>query len=293
MNFPQNMSSSITTPASGQNQEQNDETKLVALVGGTPMADSRVIAEHCGVNSKNFRELIADHLETMESTFGRVRFETAPSLAVDGRGTGERYALLSEDQATFAITLTRNTEPVIKFKAALVKAFAEAKQRLSTPFSLPKTYSEALRALADTAESNAKLAIENDRLAGERRLLLDENDTMAPKAALCDAAISSRDLLTVNAAAKLLCGGDGALGEKRLFAFLRRERVLRTCLRDDGSPLKEHNTPFQKYLDQKFFEVKEFPFNTRNHGVKISLTTFVTQKGLIYIQGLINRGGKA
>ena len=131
--------------------------------------------------------------------------------------------------------------------------------------------------------------MENDRLANENALVLRENDAMAPKAALFDCAMSSTDLLKINEAAKLLCNDGTETGQKRLYKFLREERILRTCRHDDDTPKKEHNTPFQQYIDQGYFQVKEFPYNTRNHGPKVSLTTFVTQKGLEFIRRRLNK----
>lgn len=54
-------------------------------------------------------------------------------------GVPVRIALLTEDQATFFITLMKNTDPVLEFKAALVVAFRAARERLAAgePLEIP------------------------------------------------------------------------------------------------------------------------------------------------------------
>lgn len=99
---------------------------------GIPLADSRTIAEHCKVQHETTMRLIREHLEVIEGNFGRVRFEIG-AFETNGGRQNIRYALLTEDQSTFLITLTRNTAPVIAFKAALVRAFREARDRLAEP----------------------------------------------------------------------------------------------------------------------------------------------------------------
>ena len=296
MNLSENMSDRTTTPQNGQNQGKiQGAAPLVILTDGTPLADSRVIAAHCEVQHANLYELLKDYKTTIEDSFGQVRFETGDGIQLPqgGRTAPVKFALLTEDQSTVLITFLRNSGPVVKFKIALVKAFAEAKRLLSggdaVGFRLPRTFSEALRALADTTETNEKLTRTNDRLTDGNAILLRENDAMAPKALLYDVAMASTDLLKMNEVAKLLCGDGTETGQNRLYRFLRKERILRTCLYDDGSAKKEHNTPYQVHIDSGYFHVKEFPFNTRNHGPKVSLTTFVTQKGLEFIRRRLSR----
>jgi len=66
--------------------------------------------------------LIKEYQVSIEEAFGILRFEIGE---IKGRGQPEKFALLTEDQATFVIMLTRNTPPVRKFKRALVKAFRD------------------------------------------------------------------------------------------------------------------------------------------------------------------------
>lgn len=253
----------------------------LSIDNGVPLVDSRVIAEMCQVQHKPLRELIGDHLQTIETTFGPVRFETAlgEKLPQGGFGQGQRYALLTEDQATFLVTLTRNTEPVIRFKAALVTAFAEAKRQLAaekTPV-LPQTYLEALRVLTAEVEAKERLALENQKLAETNTLLLDENEAMAPKAAFFDCAMTSRETLLIRDAAKLLNPDvPGGIGEHRLFAWMHKHGWLFGA-----------NRPYQTRIDAGHMIQVERPVPTNSHGTLIKVTPRITQKGLVALRKAI------
>jgi len=107
----------------------------IVAVDSVLLVDSRVIAEKCGVEHRSLYKLLGEYQATIEAAFGLVRFEIADGEPMPQGGTRnpQRFALLTEQQATFVITLTRNTAPVIAFKIALVKAFYEARQRLQQP----------------------------------------------------------------------------------------------------------------------------------------------------------------
>lgn len=97
---------------------------------GELVVDSRLIAQDLGIEHRSFMETIRTYEPLIEQEFGVLRFETAkPQLGTKG-GRPREYALLTEDQATFLMTLSRNTPEVIRCKINLVKAFSKAKQFL-------------------------------------------------------------------------------------------------------------------------------------------------------------------
>lgn len=109
------------------------------MIGRNPtlVVDSRLIAERLGIEHINFMEAIGDYQTQTEQAFGIVRFETEK---LGGRGRPQKYALLTEDQAIFLMTLSRNTSEVVQCKIDLVVAFSRAKEFLKsgTPVELPK-----------------------------------------------------------------------------------------------------------------------------------------------------------
>lgn len=91
------------------------------------VVDSRLIAEELGIAHDNFIQTITSYQTLIEKDFGIVLFETEK---INRPGRPERFALLTEDQATFLMTLSRNTPQVVQCKVKLVKGFSEAKSLL-------------------------------------------------------------------------------------------------------------------------------------------------------------------
>lgn len=104
----------------------NANTAITLFHGVLPRVDSRLLAQHMGVKHKNSMELLQTHKAAFLK-FGKVAFQTE---ALPGSRTGqkERFALLTEDQAYFLISLSRNTQRVVSLKVNLVKAFGEARK---------------------------------------------------------------------------------------------------------------------------------------------------------------------
>ena len=83
-----------------------------------------------GIQHKNFLETVRKYKREIEQHFGRVAFKTEP-LQTAGGVQNISVAWLTEDQAIFIGTLSRNSEKVVEFKAWLVKAFRQNKQDTS------------------------------------------------------------------------------------------------------------------------------------------------------------------
>ena len=91
-----------------------------------PFTTSKVISECTGIRHDKIKSALFKH-KTMVETFGIL---TPYEVVIQGRGQPEKFFRLNEQQATFLITLLKNTEPVIKFKADLVRQFYQMKEEL-------------------------------------------------------------------------------------------------------------------------------------------------------------------
>jgi phage regulator Rha-like protein len=89
---------------------------IVELRGTIPVTTSLKIAEGVGIEHESVMRLLKEYQHTDLLS----RFEIGK---VKTRGRPVAYAVLDEEQATFLITLMRNSEQVVKFKQALVKEF--------------------------------------------------------------------------------------------------------------------------------------------------------------------------
>ncbi len=97
-----------------------------------PLTTSLIIAERLDIQHKNLLHNI-DKFSKELQTINPLAFETRKGkpLPQGGYSKSTRYALLTEEQAAFVITLSRNTPKVVEFKLALTKAFFEAREALN------------------------------------------------------------------------------------------------------------------------------------------------------------------
>lgn len=103
-------------------------SELVLLHHNEPMTTSLAIADGVQMEHSSILKLIRNHLESLAS-FGRVGFEIQPFDTAGGKQWRDVY-FLNEPQSTLLITFMRNSEIVIAFKIALVKAFFELRDRV-------------------------------------------------------------------------------------------------------------------------------------------------------------------
>lgn len=98
---------------------------------GIPTCPSTTVAGQCGIQHHAVLQLIDKHGSSMQSTFGPIAFEMRKGSPLEHGGFAKatRIAYLTEQQATFLITLFRNTPVVIRFKLALTRAFFTLRDR--------------------------------------------------------------------------------------------------------------------------------------------------------------------
>lgn len=113
-------------------------TTLIAVTDGTPTTTSIIIAGGINRPHAGVIKLVRRYRPDLE-VFGGVRFEIQPFETCGGVQKKE-IAILNERQATFLLTLMRNTPVVLEFKKELVKAFYElAEHNRHEPMPLPYT----------------------------------------------------------------------------------------------------------------------------------------------------------
>lgn len=99
------------------------KTKLVKVIKNDVFTDSWIIAEGTGNQHKNVKELIQKYQEDIKD-FGTLS-------VLNGESTGGRPVeifQLNEEQATFVMTLLRNSKTVVAFKKELVRQFYAMRQ---------------------------------------------------------------------------------------------------------------------------------------------------------------------
>ena len=120
--------------------------------------DSRLLAESLKIQHKNVLALINSNKPEFKE-FSRLAFETRKGepLPQGGFAKSTRYALLTEDQSYFLLTLTRNNEHTKRLKVDLVKAFSRFRRDQQTAVDYLPFYHdlhEAIKALTKYAHAN-------------------------------------------------------------------------------------------------------------------------------------------
>ena len=113
-------------------------------------------------------------------------------------------------------------------------------------------------------------------LKEEKVVLLEDVKRMKPKEIFADAVATSYTSILVGDLAKLLKQNGIEIGQKRLFQWLRDKEYL------SKRKGEEWNTPTQKSMELKIFEIKESTTINPKGKVKINKTTKVTGKGQQY-----------
>lgn len=100
--------------------------------------DSVILAHGAGIEHRAVVQLITTHLDDV-SEFGKVTFQMLPSPESK---TGQKMKIcrLNKEQATFVISLMKNTKPVVAFKKELVKQFYAMEQYIKALVSARKEF---------------------------------------------------------------------------------------------------------------------------------------------------------
>jgi len=123
-------------------------------IDGTFRVDSRLIAQRLDIQHHKLLETIRKY----DSEFNQLGILSFERKEINGRGQPEKYALLNEDQAVFALTLSRNTPEVVQLKLDLTVAFKNARQvaTQSADQMVIHTNRELMEEVAETFKAYAK-----------------------------------------------------------------------------------------------------------------------------------------
>ena len=181
----------------------------------------------------------------------------------DSIGRSQNTPIINES-GLYSLVLSSKLPTARQFKRWITKEVIPSIRKTGGYFATPKTYVEALRALADAEEEKERLALENEE--------------MKPKAEFYDTVAESSTTFEVGVVAKILNFG---IGRNKLFKFLRNEGIL-----------NPDNIPYQQYVDAGYFKVVEMPYGKLNGDTLVGKKTVVYQKGIDYIRKRLIKKGK-
>jgi len=208
---------------------------------------------------RDIRSLI-DQGAINESSFGLVEYK-------DAKGESRPMYLLD-----FKATMTLITGYDAVRRSKVIDRWADLESGAATPVpaGLPNFNNpiESARAWADVKEGEqaALKQIEADR----------------PKVEFYEAVEATEQTVEFSLFAKAVSRSGGfIIGRNRLYGLLREKNILM-----DG--YKSKNMPYQRYVDQGWFEVTERNYeNTKSNGPRVYFMTLITGKGQIAITKML------
>lgn len=108
-----------------------------------------------------------------------------------------------------------------------------------------------------------------------RKTLEAQISTDRPKVIFAEALETSTNAILIGELAKLLKQNGVGIGQNRLFQKLRTEGYL-------GTRGEYYNMPTQKAMELKLFQIKTRSINNPDGSVRVTKTTKVTGKGMVY-----------
>lgn len=185
---------------------------------------------------------------------------------VDYVGCKEFNTLANQELIDYALTIDTSKEISMLQKSEKGKIarryFIDCEKQLKQ-FTLPQTFSEALRLLADTKEREEKALLELN--AANKKIEQDKH-----KVTFAESVTGSSNSILVRQFAKDLCDNDFNIGQNRLFSWFRSNGYLNS-----------DNEPYQNYVSQGLFEVITRTIGSGSDTFT-SKTTKITGKGQVY-----------
>jgi len=218
------------------------------------------LAEVLGYSSKSGIENILNRNEYLKNN----EFSSTHKLnVVEGNREVSRKTRVFTEDGIYEVTLLAKTEKAKQFRKwvrDVLKGLRKGELKLTQQFNLPITYKEALVQLLTTIEKNEKLE--------------EQNKVLIPKAEGYDILIDAHNFQNFGEVAK--CFG---IGRNSLYSLLRREKIL-----------MNNNVPYQKYLNNDYFLVKEVSI-LRGQYYFNGTQTFIKPKGLDFLKNLLKEKG--
>ncbi|MDE6117284.1 MAG: phage antirepressor [Duncaniella sp.] len=110
------------------------------------------------------------------------------------------------------------------------------------------------------------------KLLAEQSARIEED---APKVAFANAIVASKSSCLIGELAKLITQNGKAIGQNRLFVWMRKNGYL-------GTRGEQYNIPHQQYIEQGLFELKKGVRSGSDGVMKTTITPKVTAKGQQY-----------
>lgn len=217
----------------------------------TTIGDSKLAKP---IRHDNFMAKIKKEIEILKSVglFDEQNFKESTYINKQGK-TQPCYSLNRDGM----LQMLNSESVLVRFKTIeYINKLEEQLKEKDKP-KLPSTYLEALEALVESEK--------------QKQLQAKQLEEQKPLVSFANKVANSSDCIDFGTFAKIIKEEGIKLGRNKLFEKLR-----------DIGLLMKNNVPYQRYIDNEYFEVREYTISTA-YGEKIKTQTLITGKGQIYL----------
>lgn len=233
---------------------------------GKVLASSREVAEKFGKRHSDVIRSIKNLIEN-DSTQNCVQC-FRQSIYKDETGKSNKMYMMNRDGFTFLV-MGFTGKSANEWKWKYINAFNQMEERLKSGNQLSEEERLKLQLFSKDA---SEVAYAHNRLVELATApLVSQIEEQEPLVHFANKVSDSTNLISMGRMAKMLKEDHINVGRNRLFLWLRNNGIL-----------MKDNIPYQKYIDNGYFAVKESTYDNFDE-TKTSQTTYVTGKGQIYI----------
>lgn len=184
--------------------------------------------------------------------------------------SGKQIMTIINESGLYALIFGSRLESAKRFKHWVTSEILPSIRKHGA-YMTEQTLEQALTSPDFLIQLATKLKDEQEK----NKALTEANNRMRPKEIFADAVMTSEHSILIGELAKLIAQNGYAIGQKRLFAWMREHGYL---LKQGGS----YNLPAQRYVEAGLFEIKESSISNPDGSVRLTRTTKVTGKGQVY-----------
>ena len=207
----------------------------------------------------NTAKAIRDHIDEEDKLTERI--------VLSGQN---REVIFINESGLYSLILSSKMPNARKFKRWVTSEILPSIRKHGA-YMTEQTLEQALTSPDFLIQLATKLKDEQEK----NKALTEANNRMRPKEIFADAVMTSEHSILIGELAKLIAQNGYAIGQKRLFAWMREHGYL---LKQGGS----YNLPAQRYVEAGLFEIKESSISNPDGSVRLTRTTKVTGKGQVY-----------
>lgn len=190
------------------------------------------------------------------------------------QGSGSNYkskAILINESGLYALIFGSKLESAKRFKRWVTSEILPSIRKNGG-------YIAGQENMSDDELLAKALMVAQNKIAERDKIILQKQkriDEMRPKEIFADAVTCSNTSILVGDLAKLLKQNGFHVGQNRLFEILRKEGFL---IKSGSSK----NTPTQKSMEMKLFEIKESTVTNPDGSIRTTKTPKATGRGQVY-----------